>query len=82
MAVAELMKDAVVLLQRFGHQALPNEKASDIESLDYDPIFNAVSAYVRQSQSELRKRRFYGYTGSTFVKWIFTISIGMLRNMC
>lgn len=46
-----------------------------VESLDYEPIHNDVSARTRKVHT---RRHLYGYTGLTLAKWTITICTGLL----
>ena len=45
------------------------------ESLDFEPVANAVSAALRRRQDG-RRRHLYGYTGETLAKWVATVASG------
>ena len=49
------------------------------QSLDYTPITNAFSESEQQARYDGRKRMF-GYSGRTFVRWCLTLLLGVLMG--
>lgn len=43
------------------------------ESLDYDSVFNA--GYVEELKQTEARRRWFGYSGATFYRWILTVLV-------
>ena len=50
------------------------------ESLDFEPVANAVSAALRRRQDG-RRRHLYGYTGETLAKWVATVASGVVVGL-
>lgn len=76
---------------KFNIPNLPNHPTSpepekppmrhDSESLDYEPVQNAVGLRRLKKEKAQQKRHIYGYSGRTFVKFVITIHAGVVIGL-
>lgn len=63
---------------RDNHAARP---ANNSESLDYEPVQNAVFLNRLMREKESEERHLYGYTGRTLAKFLITIHAGIIVGL-